>query len=185
MLTSKSKQYLTNRYICIIGFMGSGKNYFGNILADLLNAKIIDTDELIVESEKKTIIEIFKEKGEEYFRKKEKEILENIVYKTPSPNTTTVIITGGGLPIKRNNQKLLKQLNPIIILLSPPFDTIFERIKGTKRPLIYRRSRQAIFNLYALRYRIYSKLANITLVDTDINEIFNSLNLRISISNQF
>ena len=209
------KNFLRKRTLCLIGFMGAGKTYFGDLLSDELNIEVISTDELIEENENMPILDIFRKKGEKYFRSVEKKILQDIVFKneklinndkTPKSqihahNSTTsvqtnscdnhssaffdtghkIIVTGGGLPLGRTNQKLLKLLDIYYIYLNPPFDTIFMRIKGSKRPLIYRRSRQSIFNLWAKRYKIYQNLADITIPSTNIEEMFKILNQRVSV----
>jgi shikimate kinase len=58
--------------IYLIGFMGSGKTYWGQQLSQKLNIPFFDMDEQIVNSEGKSINEIFEKFGEEYFRLKEK-----------------------------------------------------------------------------------------------------------------
>ena len=180
-LSPLSIEYLSNKIICIIGFMGSGKDFFGNHLAKELNAATINTDLLIEDIANKQIYEIFKEHGEHYFRTKEKEVLQNIVYNSETIIKPTVIIFGGGTPLKRYNQKLLKQLSPFYIFLNPPFDVIYDRIKGTKRPLTYRRSRIHIFSLWAERNPIYQKLSNISITDTDIFHMFAKLDQYINL----
>ena len=159
--------------------MGSGKSYLGNLLVKELNIQIIDTDKLIEMQENKPIFEIFKEKGERYFRQKEKQVLQDLVYTNEDALIGKIIVTGGGLPLKRANQKLLKLLNPFYICLNPPFEVILTRIKGSKRPLIYRKSRKTIFNLWIERYEIYQRLADITISETDTEEMFKTLNQRV------
>jgi shikimate kinase len=61
MLVNKSS-------IILIGMMGSGKTTVGKILADEINFKFIDSDDLIEKQEDKSITDIFLSKGEDYFR---------------------------------------------------------------------------------------------------------------------
>ena len=58
--------------ICIMGLMGSGKSIVGKDLSKHLNLKFYDTDKEIELKTKKSIVEIFEEKGETYFRKLKK-----------------------------------------------------------------------------------------------------------------
>jgi len=176
------KEYLSNKTICLIGFMGSGKTYFGEFLAKELNSILLDTDEIIEEREKRTIADIFKESGEKYFRRLEKKLLEDLVFADDSminQRKPIIISTGGGLPIPRANRKLLRLMKSLNICMNPPFETILTRIKGSKRPLVYRRSRGYIFDLWQSRYNEYQKIANITISDVTTEEIFKSLNERI------
>ena len=61
MLVNKSS-------IILIGMMGSGKTTVGKILADEINFKFIDSDDLIEKQEDKSITDIFLSKVEDYFR---------------------------------------------------------------------------------------------------------------------
>ncbi len=78
--------------IYLVGMPASGKTTFGKELAKALNFNFIDLDEVLVEKVGTSISDLFREKGEAYFRDLEKEILEQT---TP---TKTVIATGGGAP---------------------------------------------------------------------------------------
>ena len=61
--------------IVLTGMMGSGKTTIAKLLSEKLNIKYIDIDFLIEEKENMKISEIFAQKGENYFRKLEQEIL--------------------------------------------------------------------------------------------------------------
>ena len=65
--------------IILIGYMGSGKSTVGNQLSKILNYNFKDLDTEIEQKEEKTISNIFSEKGEIYFRKKEGDILKEVV----------------------------------------------------------------------------------------------------------
>ena len=57
--------------VVLMGYMGSGKSTLGKELATVLNYDFLDLDAYIVEKEKASISDLFKTKGEIYFRKKE------------------------------------------------------------------------------------------------------------------
>ena len=59
----------------IIGFMGSGKTTVSRLLAQKLGCRAFDLDEYIVENERRSVKQIFEEDGEDYFRKREHELL--------------------------------------------------------------------------------------------------------------
>ena len=63
----------------MIGFMGSGKSYWGRLLADRLQMPYADLDTAIEKATGKTIALLFEEQGEEAFRKKEREMLESLI----------------------------------------------------------------------------------------------------------
>ncbi|MEW6087484.1 MAG: shikimate kinase [bacterium] len=118
--------------IVLIGFMATGKTILGKILAKKLNMEFIDTDFLIEKNEGKRISKIFKEKGEEYFRNVEKNII-----KKASKKNNIVISTGGGAVLLPENMERLKKKGIIICLKTSP-EIILERIKQQKgtRPLL-------------------------------------------------
>src|SRR3990167_4969688 len=112
--------------IILIGFMGTGKSEVGKKLAAELGINYLDTDELIEKTEKQRISEIFKPKGEEYFRD-----LETKVLKTLQDYDNFVISAGGGIILREENVKSLKNIGPLILLWAEP-EVIHERIKGEK-----------------------------------------------------
>ena len=117
--------------IALIGFMGSGKSTIGRVLAKFLDMKFVDIDRLIAAREKKTIPEIFAEKGEAYFRKLERDI----VYEESLENNI-VIATGGGVIIDNENIKALRETS-YVVYLDCTIDCIYDRVKNSKtRPLL-------------------------------------------------
>ena len=64
-----------NMKIILVGYMASGKSTIGKLLSDSLHLPFYDLDHLIETNLNLKIDEIFKQKGELFFRKKEREIL--------------------------------------------------------------------------------------------------------------
>ena len=119
------------RNIVLFGFMGSGKSAVAKKLQDKLHYTLIEMDQLIEESEQTTINQIFKIKGEPYFRELEKKMVEKI-----SKKNNSIISTGGGVVLDQENIKNLKKNGILISLLASP-EIIFQRIKKeTHRPLL-------------------------------------------------
>lgn len=117
--------------IALTGLMGSGKSTVGKYLADTLGMQFIDTDSLIEEKEKKSITEIFAEKGEAYFRKLEKDLIQDLLNQDGQ-----VISLGGGLIIDDENRNLVRRKAQLIALIAEPRD-LYNRIKRrNNRPLI-------------------------------------------------
>ena len=118
--------------IILIGFMGAGKTAIGNRISKKLGYEYIDTDQYIEEREGMTITNIFAEKGEEYFRNLETSVIKELMLR----QEPTIYSTGGGMPLRKENADLLKELGVVVYLKAEP-DTIYSRVKGdTKRPLL-------------------------------------------------
>jgi shikimate kinase len=119
--------------IILIGYMGSGKTTVGKSLARLAGFTFVDTDEMIVENEQRTINEIFAEDGEEAFRNMETALIKKMI---SDDMKNLVISTGGGMPIRFENRELLRQLGDVVYLKASSA-TIYDRVKDdTTRPLL-------------------------------------------------
>ena len=118
--------------IFLIGFMGSGKTYWGKIWAQKKGLDFYDLDETIEEKEGRSIATIFEKEGEDYFRKTETEALH-----TFSEKDNCIIACGGGAACFNDNMRWMNK-NGMTVYLSatPPY--ILSRIKDEKdkRPLI-------------------------------------------------
>ena len=64
----------SNKNLVFLGMMGSGKSSIGNLVSKKLNLPFIDIDSLVIKNTGMSIPEIFKEKGEVYFRNLEEKI---------------------------------------------------------------------------------------------------------------
>lgn len=115
--------------------MGSGKSSVGRILAKKLNYNLIDLDDYIEEKENATVKEIFKTKGEIYFRKKETEYLKALL----QLEENTVLALGGGTPCFAGNMEaILASDNAVSIYLKGSLPFLAKKLfkKKAKRPLI-------------------------------------------------
>jgi len=118
--------------IFLIGFMGSGKTTLGKRLANLSGYSFADMDQIIEQKAGVAIPEIFRVRGEEVFRKWERDILEEL-----SNREQLVISTGGGAPCHGNMMDLMNQCGLTVYLSLPP-EILKDRLLGsrTERPLI-------------------------------------------------
>jgi len=117
--------------IVLVGFMGTGKTEVGKIVAQRLERQRLCLDDMIEWKVGKPIVQIFKEDGEEQFRKVEAEVV-----KAASKDKNVVIDAGGGVVIDENNVKQLKEHGLIICLSARP-EVIYNRTKGhMHRPLL-------------------------------------------------
>ncbi|SHG39771.1 shikimate kinase [Winogradskyella jejuensis] len=121
--------------IVLMGYMGSGKSTVGKKLAYILEYNFIDLDDLITEKESKSIADIFKTKGEIYFRKKETEYLKEVI----SSDSNTVLSLGGGTPCYGINLNIIKDSkNTKSFYLKTSLQELKKRLlpEMEKRPLI-------------------------------------------------
>ena len=119
--------------ISLLGYMGSGKSHISKILSDEINYKLIDLDKEISRRQKLTIPEIFEKKSEIYFRKLEREVLEEIL----ATRENTVLSLGGGTPAYYNNMEIINHNSKSIFLMTS-VPVLSERLskQKEKRPLI-------------------------------------------------
>ena len=116
-----------------MGYMGSGKTLVSKELSILNNFKIFDLDTEISKQNNRSITEIFKEKGEIFFRKTEKEVLEKIL----SSEKNIILSLGGGTPCYYNNIDRINE-KTISVFLKTNVKTLAQRLlsEKDKRPLI-------------------------------------------------
>ncbi len=118
--------------IYLVGFMGSGKSSLGKRLAKKLEYHFLDLDREIEQQTGKTIPEIFEHEGEEWFRRKEQEILHAA---TGIPRT--VIATGGGTPCYFNNMDFMNANGVTVYLKMSPVSLGYRLEHARKkRPLV-------------------------------------------------
>ena len=155
----------TNKNLVLIGMMGSGKSTIGYLLAKKLKFLFIDIDKNIEKNEETTISNIFKEKGEKYFRDIEEKITLDVLKK----KSNCVISLGGGGFINKNIQELVLKKN-ISFWLKWKNSTIIKRLKNVnKRPLLKEMNHKQIINLNTERSKLYSK-ANYILECDNLNK---------------
>jgi shikimate kinase len=150
--------------IYLVGFMGTGKSSVGLHLAREIKGDFVDIDKYIEEKENKAIPDIFKEKGEPYFRGLEKKLLKDIADKE-----NQIIACGGGIVIDPDNIKLMKNNGTMVCLTATP-DVIMERTrKSNHRPLLnVPDPLEAIQALLADRQKFYSQ-ADVTIDTSEIS----------------
>ena len=140
--------------IVLIGMMGSGKSTIGALLSKKMNIKFIDLDSEIEKIEKKTISQIFKLKGEKYFREIE---VETILSFLNSEEKELVLSLGGGSFLNEKVRKNVKN-NSLSFWLNWKTSTIIKRIKkSSKRPLIQGLNEQEIEKMMLDRNKYYAK----------------------------
>lgn len=109
----------------LIGMPGAGKTLLGGEIAARMGREFVDIDDMIEEHEGMTIPEIFEQKGENYFRRVETEMLEKACIRNG-----LVIATGGGIVKKKVNYNIIKQ-NGVVIWIKRDLD----KLETEGRPL--------------------------------------------------
>jgi len=131
--------------------MGSGKTSVGKVLARKLYKTFADVDTIIEAEENSSVSDIFKNKGEEYFRTLEQTCIDKLAQEKGQ-----IIATGGGLPIYSSIPK-----KSLIINIDADFDVILQRLtqkERDKRPLLQDESRAKA--LFDQRIDIYREQAD-------------------------
>ena len=156
--------------LILIGFMGSGKSCLAGELATRYRLPCYDIDSLIEEETGSSIEEIFMNRGEEWFRMRERKVLCQL------PDET-VIATGGGVIEISENRQFLKQQENFTIWLHPPFSLIYERIDGSRRPKIRGLNREGIYSLWKERLPLYRECSNLSFnsSSSDFKELFREI----------
>ena len=133
--------------------MGVGKSTIGKNLAKNLNYNFVDIDKLIENKEGMSINLIFKNMGENYFRK-----IENEITLTELKKDNCVISLGGGAFLNNAIRKSAKKLS-ISFWLDVPIDELIKRLqKNKQRPLLYKKNiRETVKKIYYQRKNIYSE----------------------------
>ena len=126
--------------IFIVGYMGSGKTTVGKRLAKSLSLTFIDLDAYIQNKYRKTISQLFAEKGEEGFRETERLALQEV-----AEFEDVIISTGGGAPCFFDNMELMNRVGTTIYLQAEP-EELADRLMASKttRPLIAGKSREEL-----------------------------------------
>ena len=139
--------------LTLTGMMGVGKTTIGKRLAKKLNYAFVDVDKIIEKQEGESISSIFKNKGEDYFRKIEKQLT---IMKLKKNNS--VISLGGGAFLNSSIRQYSKK-HSISIWLDVPIEILIKRLKKSKnRPVIGKeRTNDLIKKIYFVRKKFYNK----------------------------
>jgi len=116
--------------IYLVGFMGAGKSTVGSELAALLGWEFADLDEALSRREGKSLQEIFRESGEPYFRRVEREVLASL---TAVPRL--VVATGGGTYVAEENRRLVEAAGWSVWLEVSLPEALRRCAGGARRPL--------------------------------------------------
>lgn len=144
---------MKQRNIVLIGMMGCGKSTVGGLLARRLGRKLVDTDALVEEKEGRTIPEIFASDGEDYFRQIEERVAGSL-----AARSGLVIACGGGLPLREDSIRPLKESGTVFFLCRDPGE-IYDTVSMAGRPL-GQGGKEAFLERFAQREPVYRRWAD-------------------------
>jgi shikimate kinase len=151
------------RSIALIGMMGAGKSSVGACLRNRTGLALHDTDEIVAADFGMSIPEIFDEHGEKKFRDAETEALRRT-----RAEGQTIIVTGGGVVLRKENIEILRS-QAVIAWLDGDEEILFARAsREQNRPLLQTRNpRETFSQILSARRPLYAHIADIR-VDTSV-----------------
>lgn len=172
---------LGERSIVLVGLMGCGKSSVGRRLASRLGLGFVDADEEIERVAAKTIVEIFTDHGEAYFRDGERRVIARLLASGPQ-----VLATGGGAFINPETRAKIRERG-VSVWLRADLPVLMRRVsKRDTRPLLKSGDPEATMrDLMKKRYPVYAE-ADVTIESRDVphdvivNEIIAALKAKLA-----
>lgn len=127
---------LSENAIFLTGLSGSGKSAVGKALSRRLGIKLIDTDTLLARSEHMSIRKLFEQRGERYFRLRERETVLKLCADLRNTHRKAIVSLGGGSLINHALANRVKKSGVLIYLQVACADAAGRLLKSDTRPLI-------------------------------------------------
>ncbi|MEY2633744.1 MAG: hypothetical protein RIR00_2398 [Pseudomonadota bacterium] len=146
-----------NQNIYLIGLMGAGKTTVGRQLARRLGRPFLDSDHEIEARTGVRIPTIFEIEGEEGFRRREIQVIDEL-----SQESGLVVATGGGVVLRPENRQRLGESGWVVYLNVPPL-LLYERTRHDRnRPLLQvENPLERLENLHTQRDPFYREIADL------------------------
>jgi shikimate kinase len=138
--------------VVLVGFMGAGKSVCGRLLARRLGRCFVETDDMIASLDGRPIPEIFRQDGEETFRRLEGEAVAALSLKSGD-----VIATGGGLPCREGRMEALRELGTVVWLRGDLPELLIRARRAGARPMLSGRTPEEIEALFHARQPYYAR----------------------------
>jgi len=136
--------------------MGSGKTTIGKMLSKTLNKDFYDSDHVVEEKTGVKVPLIFEYEGEVGFRKREENVLKDLVCRK-----NIVLATGGGIILSKNNCKLLSDNGHVVYLKSNCEDLVARMTGDQSRPLLQEVNlKETLETLFKIRDPIYASISD-------------------------
>jgi shikimate kinase len=160
--------------------MGAGKSTVGKVLAKKLGRRFLDADHVIEERCGVKIPVIFEMEGEEGFRKREAQVIQEI-----TTEHDIVLATGGGAVLFPDNRQALSERGTVIYLHANPNELWHRTKSGDGRPLLQNGDGKKILeNLYTIRDPLYREIAD-HVIETgkpSVSQLVNTLIMQLELS---
>ncbi|SEW16742.1 shikimate kinase [Aliiroseovarius sediminilitoris] len=139
--------------IVMVGMMGAGKTAVGQAVANRLHVPFLDSDEEIVRAANMSIAEIFERDGEEFFRKRESEVIGRLL-----DTERAVLSTGGGAFMSEQNRNMISERG-VAVWLNADLDLLWSRVKHKDtRPLLRTANpKVTLTEIYDTRVPVYAQ----------------------------
>ena len=146
--------------IILIGPMGSGKTSTGRMLAKEMGYAFADTDEEVTKRTGVSIAYIFDVEGEEGFRKR-----ECLALKECLNDNNTVLSTGGGIVLSKENRDLLQNRGTVVYLQTSVRSQFERTASSNNRPLLQNKDpEETLEKLMLTRGPLYEEIADIVIM---------------------
>ena len=146
--------------IILIGPMGSGKTSTGKMLAKEMGYVFLDTDEEVTKRTGVSIAYIFDVEGEEGFRKR-----ECLALKECLNDNNTVLSTGGGIVLSKENRDLLQDRGTVVYLQTSIRSQVKRTASTNNRPLLQNNDpEETLEKLMLTRAPLYEEIADIIIM---------------------
>jgi shikimate kinase len=164
--------------IILVGYMGSGKTTVGKALARELGLQFYDLDWYIENRRRKTVPQIFAERGEAGFREIERNMLHEV-----AEFENIVLSCGGGTPCFFDNMDYLNQQGSVIWLKADAEVLYKHLLMGkTERPLLKGKSPEELITFIreqlAQREPFYSKARHV--LDVNLMDTYDKINISVT-----
>ena len=143
------------RAVFLVGFMGAGKTSVGRVLSRQLGWSFEDLDDRIVAREGRSIKEIFRDSGEEEFRRAENAALRELLADLGS--SPRVVALGGGAFAQAENAALIEEAGVHSVFLDAPVEELFRRCGQEPRQRPLQQDAKHFRELYEKRRPSYLK----------------------------
>lgn len=151
---------MSEQNVFLIGLMAVGKSTVGRRLASTLDRQFVDSDDEIERRAGAAISWIFDVEGEEGFRDREQQVIDDL-----SQRQGIVLATGGGSVLREINRQRLSQRG-VVVHLHSPLKRLLARTKNDRnRPLLQTANpKKVLEDLYAQREPLYAEIADIKMI---------------------